>query len=271
MDPLKQFLEDSAKYPDATVVTIGEVQVPLGSLRALNSSERTTLAERLKAAEATEKANKERETKLVDLATKTQKVYDEYTARVAAAPNGTPDKNNQADPWADPWLAPVKTALEARDAKAAELAKKLEEATKTIANAATIWAQDRWDRQYESINFGTREKKPTQDELIKYATENNLLDRQRIPSVTAAWTHMTAGEREAELKKAEFERGREAGRAESLAARITPPGAAGPGVPPPVPVRIKPGEGDLGDLYGEALKDPELKALLEQAAGAGIA
>lgn len=269
MDPLKQFLEDSAKYPDATEVQIGDVKVPLGSLRALNSSERTALADRLKTAEALEKANKERETKLVDLATKTQKVYEEYTARAAAAGNNPP-KADANDPWADPWLAPVKTALSERDQKIVELTKKLEESTKTIANAATIWAQDRWDRQYEGINFGTREKKPTADELIKYATDNKLLDRQGIPSITAAWNHMTAGEREADMKKQEFERGREAGRAESLAARVTPPGAAGPGVPPPVPVRIKPGEGDLGDLYSQALQDPELKALLEQAAGAGI-
>lgn len=268
MDPLKQFLEDSAKYPDNTPIRIGDVEIPLGSVRALNATERTALADKLKATEALETEYKTRGAKVVELAGKAQKLVDDYTSKIAALPPNDPNKTPASNPWDDPWLHPVKEAFDTRDKTIAELRAELKKANDTTTNAAVIWAEDRWDNQYAGIDFGKREKKPTRDELIKYATENNLLDRHKMPSVSMAWQKMTEGERLEETKKTEFERGREAGRQELIASRIPPPGASGPGQMPPV--RVPAGTGELGDLYAEATKDPELRALLEQAASAGI-
>jgi hypothetical protein len=270
MDDIKKFLENAKDYPDTTPIKIGDVEVPLGSLRALNSSERTTLADRMKETETLQNDYKSKQAKVVELATKAQKLVDEYTARVGALPPNDPNKRaDGVNPWDDPWLQPVKSALDTRDKTITELKTLIEKANSTVANAATIWAEDRWDDQYARIDFGKREKKPTRDELIKHATEHNLLDRHKLPSVTAAWADLSKGEREEELKKAEFERGREAGRQELIASRVPPPGVSGPGQAPP-PVRVPPGTGELGDLYAEAVKDPELRALLEQASGAGL-
>jgi hypothetical protein len=268
MDPLKQFLEDSQKYPDNTPIRIGEVEVPLGSLRALNTSERTALADRLKNVETTEKDLATQRANVGKLAKDAQQLVSDYQAKIAALPNPKPEAGN--DPWADPWLAPVKGALDARDKKIEELSASLKTAATTIANAATIWAEDRWDREYGSIDFGKREKKPTREELIKFATDNNLVDRHKMPSVTKAWEQMSSGDRLAEQLKAAEDRGRELGRQELIASRVPPPGTSGPGQGAMPSARMKPGEGDLGDIYAEALKDPELKALLEATSAAGI-
>ena len=274
-DQVKKFLDDNKQYADTTEVKIGEFVTDMGTLRALTGEGREALVAKMKEAEAAETHFKASGAKAVELAGKAQKLVDDYTAKIAALPGGgTPAAADPNDPWKDPWYAPIKTHLDAREKVQSELITKLnaalEKANNTIANAATIWAEDRWDSQYNSINFGAREKKPTRDDLIKFATEHNLLDRHKMPSVSAAWNEMSRGEREDDMKKAEFERGREAGRAELIASRVPPPGVSGPGQAPPPPVVRKPGEGELGDLYAEANKDPELRALLEQAAAAGI-
>jgi len=269
VDAIKKFLEDTKNYPDTVMVTIGETQIPLSSLRALNSTERTQLADRLKAVETQEGELKTRQQKIVELATKAQAAYDaaeEARKAAAAAPRGG---SPSEDPFSDPWLAPVKTALETRDAQIKKLTDQLTQTLTTVGQAATIFAEDRWDREYNSIDFGKRDKKPTRQELIDFAIKENLTDRHKMPSVVAAWNKMSEADRLEEIKKQAREEGIEQGRQQALASRVPPPGVSGPGQAP-VPLKVDPNKGDLGDLYGDAIKDPELRALLEQAASVGI-
>lgn len=267
-DAIKKFLDSTKEHADTVEVKIGDTVVTLGDLRALSADERGQIANKMKELEATEKDLKERQGKIVDLATKAQAAYDAAEKARAAAGSGDRGGAPPNDPFSDPWLAPVKEALTTRDKTIEELKGLLKQVATSVSNAASVWAEDRWDGQYNSINFGTREKKPTRDELIKYATDNNLLDRHKMPSITAAWQKMSEGERLEELKKSEYERGVEAGRQQRIAASVPPPGVPGAGHMPPV--KVKPGEGDLGDLYAEANKDPELRQLLEAAGAAGI-
>jgi hypothetical protein len=270
VDAIKRFLEDTKNHPDTVMVTIGETQIPLGSLRQLNSTERTQLADRLKAVETQEGELKTRQQKIVELATKAQAAYDAAEeARKAAAGNNNRGTPSNEDPFEDPWLKPVKTALEARDAQIKKLTDQLTQTLTTVGQAATIFAEDRWDREYNSIDFGKRDKKPTRQELIDFAIKENLTDRHKMPSVVAAWNKMSEADRLEEIKKQAREEGIEQGRQQALASRVPPPGVSGPGQAP-VPLKVDPNKGDLGDLYGEAIKDPELRALLEQAASVGI-
>ena len=260
-DQLKKFLDDTKTYPDGTMVTIGETQVPLGSLRQLNATERQQLADGIKANSEREADLSKRQELVVDLAKKAQAAYNAAEeARVKAA--GQPLPNTGADPWQDPWLAPVKGALDERDKKIATLTEQLKQAVTVVANAATTFSEDRWDKQYESIDFGKREKKPTRDEVLKFATDNKIVDRHGLPSVKLAWDKMSEADRLDEMRKTEREKGREEGRQEAIASRIPPPNVPGPGQAP-LP-RINTAAGDLGDLYSEAIKDPELRALIEQ-------
>jgi len=266
-DDLKKFLEDSKSYPDTTPIRIGDTEVPLGSLRALNASERTQLSERLKEVDGQAKDLKERQQKVVDLATKAQAAYDaaeDARRKVAENPPRTPG----ADPFEDPWLSPVKTELAKRDKELETLKSQLTQALESVKNVVTIGLDDRWDREYSSLDFGKREKKPTREELIEFATKNNLIDRHKIPSIRLAWENMNAADREADLREKARQEGIEEGKRLAMAARVTPPGVAGPGAI--IAPKDKTPATDLGDLYGDALKDPELRALLEQAETHGI-
>lgn len=266
-DELKKFLDNATEFPDNTPVTIGDKQVPLGSLRALNASERETLANRLKGVEATEKDLKDRQTKIVDLATKAQAAYD--AAETARRSAGTVTPKPGDDPFADPWLAPVKAALDSRDKTIAEQKASIDKLVTQFTNLVTIGQEDRWDREYDSIDFGKSAKK-TRKELLDFAVENKTVDRFGIPSIRAAYLKMTEADRESEKIKAAEERGREAGRQEALVSRVPPPGVAGPGQRIPEPKTLAE-RSTLGDLYTESLKDPELRQLLEQVASVGLA
>lgn len=265
VDAIKKFLDSATEYPDSTPITIGETQIPLGSLRQLNASERTTLSERLKGVETKEAELNTRQQNIVDLAQKAQAAYQaaEEARKSATTPTPTPG----ADPFADPWLAPVKAALEGRDKKIDDLTTQLKTVLGTVTQAATVWAQDRWDREYDGLNFGKREKKPTRDELLRFAQEQKLTDRHGMPSIRGAWEKMSEADRLSDLAKDEREKGREEGRMEAMAARVTAPGVSGIGQGPNLARKPITADTDiLGDLYAQSLKDPELRAMIEQQA-----
>lgn len=273
VDAIKKFLEGVIEYGDDTPITIAGQQIPLGSLRQLNSSERQRLADGIKGLETREADLRSKEGVALDLTQKAQKAYDaaqEALKSVQTAPPAAPG----TDPFADPWLAPVKKALDDRDKRTGDIESQLKGLLNTVQQAVSIAQQREWQREFSGLNFGKREKKPTFQELLKYATDNKVVDSFGIPSISGAWNRMSETDRVAEAEAAAREKGREEGRMEALAARITPPGAPGAGVPPQNPpgrgAQAGPDKDILGDLYGDALKDPELRSLIEQAAGAGV-
>lgn len=260
VDALKKFLDDAAAYPDTTPIKIGDTEVPLSSLRALNASERTQLSEKLAAADKRDKDLTSKQAQVLDLAKKAQEAYEaaETARKTATTPTRTAE-----NPFDDPWLAPVKTALETRDKKIEELTGQLKTVLTTVGNAASIWAEDRWDREYSALDFGKRDKKPTRDELLEFAKNNNLTDRHKMPSLRAAWDKMSEADRQKDIAETARQEGIEEGKRLAMAARVPPPGVAGPGVSSAGKPN-KPQSGELGDLYSEAIADPELRALIEQ-------
>jgi len=261
VDAIKKFLQDAEHYPDNTMVTIGDQQVPISSLRQLNAAEREQLSNAMKANEDTRKQLDVDRGKIVDLAKKAQEAYN--AAEEARAKAGQPPVTPGANPFDDPWLAPVKKELEVRDAKLAAILEENKKLQSTLAQAATIFAEDRWDREFDHLDFGKREKKPTRQELLDFATKEKLVDRHGFPSITKAWEKMSEVDRIEAIRQEAMEKGREEGRMAAIASRIPAPGVPGPGQAPTMP-RVNPNAGDLGDLYADALKDPELRALLEQ-------
>jgi multidrug efflux pump subunit AcrA (membrane-fusion protein) len=271
---LDKFLEDSKTYGDNTPVRIGDTEVPLGSLRQLNAAERQRLADAVKQNEARQQElTKERE-QVMNMAGKAQQAYQTAQETIAKAQAAIPAPQPSNNPFDDAWLQPVDKRLSPLEKEVAELKKLMQEGFKQrdtqFNNIATVWSEDRWDGQYRGLgpDFQKREKKPTKEEIVKYATENRIYDRWGIPDVRAAWEKMNEADRLEELRKSEYERGRLAGRQEHLAARVPPPGVPGAGAPPGPVGRPNPGE--LGDLYSEAIKDPELRAMIEALPGTGM-
>lgn len=261
-DAIKKFLEDTQGHPDSTPIKIGDTEIPLGSLRQLNSSERQSLSDRLKQVETKETELNTRQQSIVDLAQKAQAAYQ--AAQEAQAKAGQRQTDPTADPFADPWLAPVKSALTERDKKLDEQAALLKSLQATLGQAATVFMKREWQREYEGLNFGKRDKKPTRDEVLKYAQENKIVDSDGMPSVRLAWDKMSEGDRLEDARREAQEKGREEGRMEAMASRFTPPGTPGAGQGPLVNKKITADTDVLGDLYADALKDPDLRALIEQ-------
>src|ERR1035437_8242146 len=137
VDQIKKFLDSANEYPDNTPIRIGDQEIPLGSLRQLNSADRSALSERIKATEAKETELNTRQQNIVDLAQKAQAAYQaaEEARRTATTPRVEPG----ADPFADPWLAPVKTALESRDKQINELKTLATSLQATHGQAATVF------------------------------------------------------------------------------------------------------------------------------------
>lgn len=263
VDAIKKFLDSATEYPDSTPIRIGETEIPLGSLRQLNASERTTLSERLKGVETKEAELNTRQQNIVDLAQKAQAAYQAAEEARKTATTRTADPG--ADPFADPWLAPVKTALSERDKKLEEAMNTIKSLQATVGQAATVFMKREWQREYDGLNFGKREKKPTRDELLKFSQENKIVDSDGMPSVRLAWEKMSEADRLEDARKEALEKGREEGRMEAMAARVTAPGVSGMGQgPDPARKAITPNTDILGDLYADALKDPELRSLIEQ-------
>jgi hypothetical protein len=203
-----------------------------------------------------------RQQNVVDLAQKAQQAFaaaEEARVKLAANP-----PNPGADPFADPWLAPVKERFSATEKRYEAIENQSKQVAAALTNAIKFYMNREQGREYESINFGKREKKPTRDELRKYAEDNKIIDSDGIPSLRLAWDKMTENERMEEMRQAAIEKGREEGRMEAMAARVTPPGVSGVGQGPAPRVKISDPNGDvLGDLYADALKDPELRPLIE--------
>lgn len=263
VDAIKKFLDDTQNHPDTTVIRIGDTEVPLGSLRQLNASERQSLSDRIKQTETKETELNTRQQAIVDLAQKAQAAYQ--AAEEAKAKAGQRQPEAGADPFADPWLAPVKAALTDRDKKFEEQANLLKSLQATLGQAATVFMKREWQREYDGLNFGKRDKKPTRDEILKYANENKIVDGDGMPSVRLAWDKMSEGDRLEDARNEALLKGREEGRMEAMASRFTPPGVPGMGQgPQPIGKKLTPDSDVLGDLYGDALKDPELRALIEQ-------
>jgi hypothetical protein len=263
VDAIKKFLESATEYPDTTPIRIGDQEIPLGSLRQLNSAERSTLSERIKGVEAKETELNTRQQNIVALAQKAQEAYQ--AAEEARKTATQPLPNPGADPFADPWLAPVKTQFDTRDKKIAELETLAKSLQSTLGQAASVFMKREWQREYEGLNFGKREKKPTRDEILTFAQTNKIVDSDGLPSIREAWNKMSEGDRIADSAAEAREKGREEGRMEAMAARVTPPGVSGIGQGPSAqPRRIGPETDVLGDIYADSLKDPELRQLIEQ-------
>jgi hypothetical protein len=262
-DDIKKFLDDHASYADTTPIRIGETEFQLGSLRQLNASERTTLSDRLKAVETKEQEVERRQQTVIDLGQRAQAAFqaaEEARAKITAQP-----PNPGADPFADPWLSPVKNAFDERDKKYKALEDRANQLQATLTQAAKVFMSREWQREYDGLNFGKREKKPTRDEILKYANEQKIVDQDGMPSVRLAWDKMSEGDRLEEARQQALEKGREEGRLEAMAARVTPPGVSGIGQGPAQRQRPVNADTDvLGDIYTESLKDPELRNLIEQ-------
>lgn len=258
-DIIKKILQDAKQYGDDAQITIAGQTVTLGDLRGLDADERATVNK------AIADANALRDKALAATA-KAQEVYDTYTTKakeLEERSKNNPPANNGTNPWeTDVWLKPVDQRFQATEKQTNEIKELVKQLTTIVGNGMLAVSENRWDDQYNSIKWGSTPRK-SRAEMIEYAKENKLLDRNNLPSITAAFEHLTAPERQKQHEQELVERGRQQGIAETLASRFQAPNVPGPGLSAPPPKA--PATGDvLGNLYEQSVADPELRGLVEQ-------
>lgn len=268
-DIIKKLLQDAAAYGDDAEVLIAGQKVSLGDLRALSNEERQVVNDKIKEVNAMRedvvKAGRQAQ-QAYDAA---QKVIADEAARKAAAGGGGAG-GGADDPWEkEPWLQPVKQRFGSTDKKVEELTATVKQLATILTNGVNAFSQTRWDDEYNRIDWGKTPKK-SREEMIEYAKTNNLLDRNNLPSISRAFDHITAPDRQKQHDEELLEKGRQRGLADAMAARLPQPNVPGPGITPPLPKVAANGD-VIGDLWGDANKDPELRSLIEQLGSAGLA
>lgn len=258
-DVIKKILQDTTQYTDDAQITIAGQTVTLGDLRGLDADERKAVNDAVAA------ANTLRD-KALQTSAKAQEVYDNYSAKVKELEGKTvipPNNNGAPDPWkTDAWLAPVDQRFLSIEKHNEELRNLVKQVSTIVGNGMLAVSENRWDDQYRSIDWGSRQKK-SRDEMIEYAKTNRLLDRNGLPSISAAYDHITAPERQKQQEESLLEKGRQQGIAETLASRFQAPNVPGPGLSAPPP-KIPAGGDVLGNLYTEAMADPALSAMIQE-------
>jgi hypothetical protein len=269
MPSFEEVIADTQKYPDSLEIEVAGTKIPLASLRAVNKSERERLSAEIGNVAKERENLSQAQTKALQLA--------EEAARIKAEIENDASTRRQvaagADPFeTDPFYAPVSKKIQGLQEKYDKTLEKLNSAVEkmnnTATNMATVWAEDRWDNEYEQVLRSVPEDKrstvPSRKELLEYAAKENIKDRHNLPSVRKAWEKKTEGERMTQSAEEARKQGIEEGKRMAFAARIPKPstvqtgGGGGPAV-----------LDDWNKLTDAALADPEIARII-QGSGIGV-
>jgi len=250
---LEEIFSDTQNYPDNLTIKFNDTDIPLGSLRNANKSQRDALnAELTSTKEARRKAD-DQVANASKLAEQAAKLNADLEARLAADPRGTPTAD-QFD--TDPWYEPIRKRLAKYDEAVTKFNQAVESLTGMQKNMSMTWFQDRMDSQFAGLKMSDKNRK-SQDELLKYAADNKIVDKFGVPSLILAWDKMTETDRLAEASEKARLEGIEQGKREAFVGRVRPPSSVAPGSPPPQFT-------DWNQLTDTALADPEIRRIIEQ-------
>jgi hypothetical protein len=254
MSQFQDILDDEKTFADSIEFELGGRKVTLGDVRGLSRKKQQELSEKLADTER-------RRTEVLDLATKAAELKATLEAQVAEAgktrPNPTDDDFDK-----DPFWEPVRKRVAAESASAKELKDNLTKLTNAMTMATSIWAEDRWQGQFERGKTrlkGDKFKDYTYEKVRDYAATNKILDKHGLPSVERAILELTKEDEKQVAIDEAFQRGLKEGQVKGrMGVMSRPTSAAGIKVPEKSVVAEKGLEG-LGDDVAE---DPELMKML---------
>jgi len=268
MATFEEVIADSTKFPDNLEIEVAGTKIPLGSLRAVNKAERDRLSAEISTVSKERENLTAKQNEALRLAQEAATIKEQIEADAARRQQ----VNTGADPFeTDPFYAPVSKKLQGLQDKYDKTMQKLEAAVenlnKTTTSMASIWAEDRWDSEYEQITHSVPEDKrsaiPSRKELLEFAAKEKILDRHNLPSIRKAWEKKTEAQRMTETAEEARQKGIEEGKRMAFAARI------------PKPSTVQTGSGgapvldDWNKLTDVALADPEIARII-QGSGIGV-
>lgn len=258
---LEQILSDKKTFTDDIELTIGTEKVNLGQLRDLSATQQRQLSEKLAGADR-------RETEARDTALKAANLLAELeTARtklVEAKKEPTTDDDFDKEEF---W-GPVRKRLSERDTKIDQALKGIEALTKSVTQAATIWAEDRWQSQFEKNAPRLKKVEAYKDwdytKVRDYAATNKLLDGHGFPSVEKAIAELTKANDLDTIRKEAYEKGLKEGKTNARLESMPRPSSASGGKPSKGKSSVE--EFGLEGLGDDVAGDAELMEQLAQVA-----
>lgn len=182
-------LKDDKNFPDTLELPVGDKKIPLGELRAFTKAQQQRVETELSAAKQTRDAAVRDSEKAAEVLSNLQKLQEE-ASKVTTRSADAGDDWDTAEFWkpVKSRLSPLEKKLQDYEAKNAELAN-------ALSRAATIFAEDRWDREFDSNADRLKKSKEYKDwdqqKVRQYAVDNKLVDRHGFPSVAKAIQELT--------------------------------------------------------------------------------
>jgi len=206
-------LQDEGTYPDALEVTLGDKKVSLGQIRDRSKREQARIAAELAKVNEERQSLDTRNKEILALSEKATEVYNRLQEQLAKASERTPAAGDPEALWGtDPWYQPARKRVEEVDKMVKQLSDTQRQIAQAVQGAIALYMDDRFDREYEQVapeieKFPKLAEWKDQEKLKKFAADNNLLDKRKLPSIRAAVEKLTAAEREAMKEQTAYERG----------------------------------------------------------------
>lgn len=259
---LQEILADSKTFADGIELTIGTEKVNLGQLRDLSATQQRQLSEKISGADRREQEARDTAMKAATLLSELEKARETLNAQKTVTP--TDDDFDKEEFW-----GPVRKRFSERDKKLEDAIKGLENLSKSVERAATIWAQERWQNQFKEV--APRLKKVDQykdwdfKRVLDYATERKIVDDYGFPSIERTVAELTKANEIDTIKKEAFEAGKKAAeQRRRLDNQPRPSSATGGKIKADESAVEKFGLEGLGD---DAMNDPELMEMFAQIQG----
>lgn len=249
-----QILEDAKTFGDDISLEINGQKVTLGDIRGLTKKQQQALSEKM--------ADTERKrTEVMQLAEQAANLKNSLEAQIAEVNKRvTPSANDDFEN--DPFWAPVRKQLSGPQETIKELKGTVKQLTDSVTKIAGIWADDRWQSQYERAKPRLKDKAKdwTFEKVRDYAAQNKLVDSHGLPSVEKAIMELTKEDELETIRKEAYERGLREGNTKGRMGVQPKPTSASGGVKQPENSMVaKKGLEGLGD---DVASDPELMEML---------
>lgn len=227
---LEQILADPKTFADNIEMTIGTEKVSLGDLRGLSANQQRQLSEKIAGADQREKVAQDTAMKAANLLAELEVARQGLVAQKTTPP--TEDDFEKEEFW-----SPVRKRFTERDKKLDDAISKLDNLTKAVTQTATIWAEDRWQGQFEKVAPRLKKVEAYKDwdytKVRDYAATNKILDSHGLPSVEKAVLELTKANDIETIRKEAFEEGQKAARSKARLESMPRPSSAsgGKGLP----------------------------------------
>jgi hypothetical protein len=261
---IQAIFNDKTTFTDTMELTIGDKKFTLGDLRGLSDSQQRQVAEKIAGADRREAEARDTATKaanlLAELETARTKLVEQKTKPA------TDDDFDKEEFW-----GPVRKRFTERDEKIDQAIKGLDALTKSVTQAATIWAEDRWQAQFEKNAPRLKKVDQYKDwdyaKVRDYAAQQKLLDNHGFPSVEKAILELTKASDIDTIRKEAYAEGMKAAKQRNRLDNQPRPSSATGGKQPADKSAVA--EMGLEGLGDDAMNDPELMEMFAQIQNGG--